>query len=289
MRKPKEKWVDIYFYSHPVDNSIRYIGSEKFGKEPIWLINNKLFKEWMGTLKADINIIDTVPHDDVHFWTEFYNDLFKQWGFSLIKNDFLKEVDDKRIRDLHKIKSLILNSPNEAESPKAPIRLQDFSESYQELEKLCATRRDSFLTEVLLLLHCLFINGIPWEICIGLTADKIQKGYVCVGNTILIFSEKITRYSSLDCKSSDFKIFREILKVCHGSQLKLFVIKYINAISTYFGYSHFTKGEFQKDFGRLKYWESGSSYSTTIFLIRLFRCKDRLELLIKLDLIPKLR
>lgn len=289
MKRSNFRWVDIYFYSHPIDQSIRFIGSDRFGKEPLWLLNDKSFNKWIGTYKVDINIVDTVPIEEVDFWTQFYKDLFCQWGYSLIRNDFIKDADAKRVLDLLRIKTLIINDLHNEEYIENPTRLQGFSEFYHELNGLSSKCRDGFLMEISLLLHCLFINGIPWETCMQLSSYQIKNGYAMVGNTIVTFSERIIEFSKYNCGSNRRNLFIEIPKVCNKSHLKLFVTRYINALSTYFGYGGITNGEFLKDFGRLKYWESGSSFSTTMFLIRLFKCKDRLELLVKLRLIPHLR
>ncbi|GEM_PF-6100554 len=289
MTKPHHKWVDIYFYSHPIDQSIRYVGSEKFGKEPAWLVNNQTFNEWIGEYRVDINILDTVESDKVEFWTAFYKDLFSQWGFSLIEDDSSARINAKKVLDVHKLKNVLVNTLYDVHTLDTPIRLKDFGDFFYGLDKLNNDYKDQFLSEVTLLIYCLFVNGIPLKNCLLLSSSQINKGYQTVGGTIVAYSDRLVEYSKFNCQGSDTKIFKEVLKVCSKSSIELFLKRYINTLSVYFGYSWITEGEFLKDFGRLQYWKSGTSFSTSLFLIRLFRCKSRLELLMKLNLIPYLR
>lgn len=85
------KQVDIFCIICPVSQKVKWVGAFSNNCLPTWLRKNDEYKSWVREIKAkkkqqDICILDVVPPEEVKFHCDYYQDLFRSWGFTLIEN-----------------------------------------------------------------------------------------------------------------------------------------------------------------------------------------------------------
>ena len=256
-------------------------------------MNDIGYIKWLDGLDPDINIIDTVSFEEGEYWLEFYKNLFASWGFKLFSLNTYKTLYEKRVCDIYEIFIGASKNVNSNQIPNRNSDLDQIDGFIEELEKIYSKTKSQLIFEMVILCHCLFLNGIPLKQCMKLkTEDVLFKGYTKLKGSILPYSEflkeKIRAWSQMNQNISNCRILT-LQKSTSKSNMIFFVIILVNSVSNYLGFPFNTTGNFFKEFGQITYRKYGQMEFKVLFLARLFKCNSRLELLCKLDVIPKLR